>query len=68
MFRYDALFNQNLERVQTKTCIGKGEMVYWTCLKFRGSRELARETHTLITLAIAHKSHLLILQQRKVQL
>jgi len=61
-------FNHNVERVQTKRWIGKGRMVYWPCLKFRGSRELARETQALVTLAIAHKSHLLILQQRKVQL
>lgn len=55
-------YNQNLERGQAKMWLGKGRMVYWPCLKFRGSRELARETHAFITLAIAHKSHLLILQ------
>lgn len=41
-------FNYNLERVQTKTEIGNGRTVYWPCL----SRELAREMHILIALAM----------------
>lgn len=61
-------FNQNLGRVQTKPWLEREEQFTGLAWIWEVAENLPEKRTLIITLARAHISHLLILQQRKVQL